>query len=185
VASLAAALDRTGAVVDLIGEAVLAERSVCDEWSVGDLLGHVVGVTEKFTSFARGETEAPRQSLVSDADLKVRYHAAARESVTAWSGDAVPNLCRLPFGTFDGCTAAAINAFDVSVHGWDLAQAVGASYMVDDSDAALALDVARLLVTTSARRDGHYRTEARVAASASIFDQVLALTGRSTCRMSC
>jgi uncharacterized protein (TIGR03086 family) len=179
VVSLGAALDRTGAVVACIRDDDLVARTDCDDWSVTELVGHVVAVTEKFSSFARGETDAPRQSPVRSSDVKSRYDSAADESKAAWSGTSIPAVCYLPFGTFDRWTAAAINTFDVIVHGWDLAQATRASYVVDDLDAALALDVARLLVTKEARHDGHYRTEVKAPGDVSIFDQVLALTGRS------
>ena len=59
------------------------------------------------------------------------------------------------------------------------ARATRASYVVDDLDAALALDVAQLLVTDEARREGHYQTAVEVRGDVSIFDQVLGLKGRS------
>ncbi|HET9728241.1 MAG TPA: TIGR03086 family metal-binding protein [Acidimicrobiia bacterium] len=175
---LAAALDRVGLIVDELEDCALAAPSVCAGWSVTALISHMTAVTEKFTAFARGETDAPRQREVIDEDVRVRYAATAAASHAAWRGDSMPELCRLPFGEFDRWTAAAINAFDVIVHGWDLACSVDREYDVDDASGALASSVALLLTTPAARRDGHYGSTEPAADAHTPFERALALTGR-------
>jgi uncharacterized protein (TIGR03086 family) len=176
---LGTALDSTGAIVVSVGDEFLTSRSACGEWTVGMLIEHIAVVTEKFSAYARGDTDEPRQQpLGSHRDVPRRYVEAASASKLAWARPVGDRVCRLPFGEFDRWTAAAINAFDVIVHGWDLARDVGAVCSVDDVAAELTLSIATLLATPTARQHGHYKAPQGADATTSTFAAALALTGR-------
>jgi uncharacterized protein (TIGR03086 family) len=190
---LAQALDLVGTtVVDAVGPSDLIRPTPCDGWDVRQVLAHIVGTTIKFTAFARQETErpsSPRGDPLGD-DIRQAYWDAAAASAAAWALP-VPDraICRLPFGDFPGEYAARINLFDVLVHGWDLASAVGLTYTPPTPLVVMALEVAERLVTPVAVATGQYRAptergtaEVGHAAATSPMPRLLRLTGRQADR---
>jgi uncharacterized protein (TIGR03086 family) len=178
---LEGALGRTGDVIHLLHAEAMATPSMCERWSVADVVAHVVAVTEKFTAFANGDTDRPRQAaLRAVADPARAYDDAAAASRAAWRSnrDALERTCHLAFGDFDGGTAAGINMFDALLHGWDIAAAVGVLYEPDDDACNLALDIARRLVTPASRAQGHYAPATR-RTQPTPFARLLAVTGRA------
>jgi uncharacterized protein (TIGR03086 family) len=181
---LAQALDLVGTtVVDAVGPSDLIRPTPCDGWDVRQVLAHIVGTTIKFTAFARQETErpsSPRGDPLGD-DIRQAYWDAAAASAAAWALP-VPDraICRLPFGDFPGEYAARINLFDVLVHGWDLATAVGLerSYAPPVSLVHLSLEVAERLVTPDAVAAGQYIDPAERGAAVMPLQQLLECTGR-------
>jgi uncharacterized protein (TIGR03086 family) len=151
-------------VVDALGPPDLSRQTPCAGWDVRQVIAHVVGTTMKFTAFALGETERPSRPTGDvlgdslDDEFRQSYWEAAAASNAAWAKPAPDRpMCRLPFGDFPGEYAARINLFDVLVHGWDLANAVGRAYDPSPSLVLLALDVADRLVTPDALAAGQYR----------------------------
>jgi len=180
---LADELRGTGDVIDRVAPARLSAPSPCAGWTVSDVVLHLVAVTDKFTRFARGETEAPRSRTVADidADPRAAYRVAALESTAVWRArpDALARVCTLPFGAFNGAAAAAINLFDVVVHGWDIAIGAGIGARIDEPVAEFLLPIASALVTLEARSGGQYAVAETVGAAAPASVRLLAVTGRS------
>lgn len=180
---LADALRDTGSVIDELRPDRLLAPSPCSAWSVSDVVAHVVTVTDKFTRFARGETDTPgsRSADEIDPDPREAYRVAAAESFTAWRDhpDALNRVCRLPFGVFSGATVAAINLFDVVVHGWDIAAGGDVEHRVDEALAEFVLPIAIMLATPDARASGHYAEPSLVGVDASAPARLLAVTGRA------
>jgi uncharacterized protein (TIGR03086 family) len=183
-------------VVDRLVPADLSRPTPCVDWDVRQLLTHLVATTLKFSAFARGETDRPRTPAgnLLGTGFRPSYWDAARESGVAWewlgaASATAPGaelgrpLCRLPFGDFPAAVAADINLFDVVVHGWDLATAVGVAFAAPGDLIDIALGVAHRLATPEARAVGQYGappesspeggTEPRTP-----MDRLLALTGR-------
>ena len=185
VAALEEALERTAAVVRQIGTPDLGRPTPCSGWSIRDLLNHVVAVTIRFTRFAEGDDEPrmPPGDLLGESPLK-SYGEATERSIGAWRANpqALDRTCHLSFGRFGGRTAAAINAFDVMVHGWDLSRGLETAYEIPDHLAIIGLQTAELLVTPQAREGGQYGAPGRVSDSASPEERLLATTGRSLSR---
>lgn len=183
---LADGLRGTGDVIDRVVPARLAAPSPCAGWAVRDVVAHLVAVTDKFTRFAGGETDAPRSRPVADIDSDPRtaYHIAAHESTAAWSAhpEALAQVCTLPFGAFDGVVVAAINLFDVVVHGSDIACGAGVDARIDESVAEFLLPIASALATFEARSDGQYAPAQPAGAEAPASVRLLAVTGRSVSR---
>lgn len=181
VAALEEALGRTSAVIHDIKMADLGRPTPCPGWSIRDLLNHVVAVTIRFTSFAEGDDKPllPSGDLLGDAPVE-SYDEASERSFRAWRAhpEALDRTCRLSFGHFDGRTAAAINAFDVMVHGWDLARGLGTVYEIPNDLATLGLQIAEVLVTPIAQQRGQYQTPQPVNDSASPAQRLLTRTGR-------
>lgn len=146
------------------------------------MLNHVVATTTKFSWFASGFTDSPRApvgDLLGDDPMRA-FERCRRSSADAWGSADLLRACRLPFGTFPAPEAAAINAFDVVVHTWDIARAVALPFEPPSGLVTLAYKVAVRLVTPEAVAAGQY---ARMAehpplSGTPTWRGVLALTGR-------
>ncbi len=92
--------------------------------------------------------------------------------------EALKAVCVLPFGSFDGATAAGINLFDAVIHQWDIVVGAGMDHEISEKLAVVALGVAGLLVTDEARRSGHYAAPVLAPVGAPLSVWLLAATGR-------
>ncbi|WP_267615858.1 TIGR03086 family metal-binding protein [Gordonia bronchialis] len=179
---LAEALDGFVAVVDVLDDCDWPRPSRCAGWSVADVVGHIIAVTDKFTSFARAETDTPRTAPAPRGDPAPLRRALA-ESVAA-SADAWPSCdgsrrCRLPFGTFSAVQAASINMMDALVHAWDIAAANGIDYRMPSRAIGPAIVIARRLVTPEAVAGGQYASGHLLPEPAADAEALLLrLTGR-------
>lgn len=157
--------------------------SPCSAWSAQDVLNHVAATTSKFTWFAAGRTDSPR---TPEGDLLGDDRLAALDlcivaSAEAWRDVDTSRFCRLPFGSFTAPEAAEINAFDVLVHTWDLAQVGGVDFAPAGRLSELAYRVALRLVTPEAVAAGHYAPPpfGRRHLPEPSWEDVLVITGRA------
>jgi uncharacterized protein (TIGR03086 family) len=110
----------------------LDDPTPCAEWTVADLLAHIHQLAAVFTSNARKEPPRPPDALVDGWPEAIP--AQLRDLVGAWRMDAAWEG-RASAGGVD--MAAADNAVvaieELTVHGWDLAQATGQEIVVNDA----------------------------------------------------
>jgi uncharacterized protein (TIGR03086 family) len=183
VGQLGEALLTAAALADELPSRSLERASPCLGWSVLDVINHLAAVTEKFGRFAArmgGPTRQLRGDLVGTQPAK-RFRDVAEAAAGTWREhpEALSAVCVLPFGSFDGATAAGINLFDVVIHQWDIAAGAGIDHTINEELALVALSVAPLLVTGQARRSGHYAAPVLIPAGAPPSAQLLATTGRT------
>ncbi len=157
-----------------------AAPTACPAWSVSQLLNHVVATLTKFSDFAEGRTDAPRTPsgdlLLPDAASA--FAAARGRAVEAWTNVDPSRSCRLPFGDFSAARAAAIAAFDVLLHAWDLARAVDIPVPPPSERLiAVASSVAERLVTAEAIGHGFYARPEATREGAG-WEDLLRRTGR-------
>lgn len=176
------ALDHFGRILCLVDDHAWTSPTPCVAWNVHDLVNHVVATTTKFSQFAEGSTDAPRTptaDMLGD-DPTAAFADACGRSIDAWLNCDPRRICHLPFGQFPAFEAAAINVFDVVVHAWDLATAVGAAPRPPPSRLVeLAASVADRLVTEEAVSLGFYAWSPSEAGVASAWGRTLRRTGRS------
>ena len=127
----------TGVTPDQYGAA-----TPCGEWTVKDLLGHIVGVNTKYAGVGRGD---PLEAGVPDVDLGVDPAAAYRVTIDplleAWRQPGVlRRTLELPPGPRPAELALWIHLREVLVHGWDLAVSTGqrAPFEPEVADACLS-----------------------------------------------
>lgn len=135
------ALDGAREVVRRLSPTDWSRPTACASWSTRDVLNHMVATTTKFSAFAAGETASPRtpRGDLLGEDPLAAFEACCATSLEARRSADLRRTCRLPFGTFTAPDAAAINAFDVSVLTWDLAQAANLVYKPSPALTALAI----------------------------------------------
>ncbi len=148
----------------------------CAEWTVRDLVGHVVDVQGMFLAFV-GEEIGELPDVSVDA---VGAWAAASAAMQAALDD--PARADAGFDGYFGPTTLAASvdrfvSFDLVVHGWDLARAVGGDERIDPAE------VARLLGEIPAfgpalQSSGAAGPPVEVADDADDQTRMLALLGR-------
>lgn len=147
----------------------------CAEFTVRDVLEHMIGGATMFAAAYRGE--APGETECSDpiAGIQVALGDLAA-SITA--PGALDRTIQAPFGETDGESFARFVVLDGLVHGWDLATATGQSY---EPPAELVAAVAEFAEQAlDPLRDGQtFKAEVEPTADATPIERLAAYTGRS------
>jgi uncharacterized protein (TIGR03086 family) len=129
------------------------DRSVptpCAGWSLADLLCHMDDGLDAFLEAAGGavRVEVPR---AAGADLSLLQHKACR-LLAVWQAQSPPMVVvgdrELPAGLL---VAAA--ALEITVHGWDVAQATRTSHDIPEEHARALMPVAHAVVTPDDRAE--------------------------------
>jgi uncharacterized protein (TIGR03086 family) len=177
--------------VDLVSQvtpADLARPTPCAAWNLGELLAHMIVQHYGFAASAHGGAAdlADWQPGPPPADPATEYKAAADKVLAAFAEEgvlerafALPEI--LPNVTFPGRQAIGFHLVDYTVHGWDVARALGVGLELDQA----VLDASRQFAAIVP--GGDYRTQPGAAFApavtappgASTLDQIVAMLGRS------
>ncbi|GAA2090956.1 TIGR03086 family metal-binding protein [Streptomyces albiaxialis] len=154
----------------------------CTEWTVRDLLGHLLDVAERVTAAAE-DAPAPAPTPAADRgdDWHTAFTAAAGRVRAAWADDAtLDRQMTLPFGEVPGRMAVAVVASDAIVHAWDLARALDLPTGEMDAElAAFAREIVGVVAPPERRGEGIPFGPAREAAGgADVYTHLAAWTGR-------
>jgi uncharacterized protein (TIGR03086 family) len=158
----------------------LDDPTVLPDWTVRDLLNHMVGQHVFFAKVARGEPiDAPGGADLFGDDPAAAYREATAKAREAFSHqDALDRTLILPAGTMTGAQFWATVFTEALLHGWDLARSTGQDAAFDEELAAAAYEV--LTPVADAQRElGFYGPEVPVPGDAPIQDRLLGLVGRS------
>ena len=168
--------DRFSAVVTAVPDDAWDARTPCDEWTVRDVVDHLV-TTERDFLVERGRT------VPDVSDDPVGAWPAVRNEVQNALDD--PAVADAEYDGYFGPTtlAASIDTFfslDLSVHAWDIARSAGLEDLatldpVDVRHFRTALESAGDTV----RMPGVFGPPVEVADDASEQDRFLAWTGRT------
>ena len=127
------------------------EPTPCSQWTIQDLIMHVVGGNNIVARRAGVSDESSSESV----DLVEAYRVSALGAVAGFaSPDAMTAIYDLPFGQIPGSVLIGIRTTDVLTHAWDLAAATGQSTDLDPEVAAEMLAVAGEIVQPAFRGPG-------------------------------
>jgi uncharacterized protein (TIGR03086 family) len=140
----------------------LHRATPCDGWDLSDLLAHMTVQHHGFAAAARGDGADPARwdtATVADAvaiDPAGTYAAAAADVLDAYADDDVlaASFALPEFGqgaAFPGSQAIGFHFVDYVVHGWDVARAINAPFMLP------AEVIAAVLPLVFAVPDGDFR----------------------------
>ena len=169
------------AMVDRIEPTQLHNSTPCAEFTVHDVLDHMIVLAGSFAYSFRGE-EAPDMNApaVYGWVPAAEFRKAMDDLLDAVkSPGAMERTISAPVGEMPGSSFARFVAFDGLIHGWDLASATGLDYQLPAAVIASVDHFARGALT-SEMRDGDTFKEATTAASdASQLERLVAFSGRS------
>jgi uncharacterized protein (TIGR03086 family) len=164
------ALDQLAGLLDDVPRGALSNRTPCEQWTVQDLVDHIVAAPEKFGRMVRGESidwSIPTPSAGPDPAAAFRSHA--QDLLDAWRDHAAPS----------GPTALDWQCAELAVHAWDLAEATGRSTRELDPEVAergLAFMHANL---TEDNRGQAFGPEQPAPEDADAYQRIAAFAGRS------
>ena len=110
----------------------------CDEWSVRDLVGHVVGGSAMAVALAEGASMEDAIAVFTGTDLAddatAQFAAVGAEQLAALSVDGMPEqIVHHPMGDIPGEMLLGFRIGDLTIHSWDLARATGGDETLPDA----------------------------------------------------
>ncbi|SEL04005.1 TIGR03086 family metal-binding protein [Streptacidiphilus jiangxiensis] len=150
----------------------------CAEFTVHQLCEHLLGAMVA-SGYAAAKKPVPAEAPVKLTDAPWRAYppvvdrlVAAWSKPEAWEGEA-PFAGEARPARFVGM----VTVMELTVHGWDLAQATGQSFKAEDDVVATAADVAAL-IAEGARAGGAFGPQVAASPDATALERLLAFTGR-------
>lgn len=110
--------------VEAIEPSVLDHETPCSEFSVSDLMDHIVMVMRRVAVLGNGGhfSEVEQEQLGSD--WAKAFRAGAHDVMEAWTDPAkLEQIYEVPWGEIPGAPMIYTYTAELAVHGWDLATA--------------------------------------------------------------
>jgi uncharacterized protein (TIGR03086 family) len=181
---------------DQAREAVAAARpehmtlpTPCTEFDVRALLGHILAVVHRVTAVGRGEDPSLLPFVVTgvaDDGWLAAYDAGVAELRSVWAdGSLLEREMRLPWATMPGSMVVAVYTQEITVHGWDLAAAIGAQVDWDPAVGEAMLPLAHSILPADSRGEPIGNTFAAVVdvpESAGVYTRLAGWLGRDVGR---
>jgi len=168
-------------LVDRIEIDQLGRPTPCAEFTVRDVLEHMIGLGGAFGYWFRGlDVPQDAASTVSDGVPAGRFRTTMEDLLDAVKAPgALERTISAPVGEMPGDVFARLVAFDGLVHGWDLATATGLDFdlplcVIDAVD-----QFARRALSPEMRDGDTFKDETTAPADASQLDRLAAFSGRS------
>ncbi|MQS12081.1 TIGR03086 family protein [Streptomyces kaniharaensis] len=178
------ALDQLEKLVAEITPDLLDRPTPCEEFTLRQLLGHIVGGIHRLAYMGEGgraeDVVAATGVLPDDAWPAALQRARARVEA-AWADDAKLNRPTFaPWGEVPGAAAVGGYVMEAVTHSWDVAQALGTGFPLDDALAHTALAIAEMVLPAERRGGEVPFAEVRlVAADADVHTRLAAWLGRA------
>lgn len=183
---LARALDVTEQVVATVRDEQWIQPTPCTDWTVRDLVDHLVGGNRLFAGILRGEPSPSPADLRGGQgvdhlgdDPVAAYRDAADALLAAFRAPGVlERTFAVPIGPVPGVVALHLRLVEALVHGWDLARATGRPVRFPDDLAEQELAFTRGRLTDLPPGRSPFAPPQPVAADAPAIDRLVALLGR-------
>ncbi|MHB1737904.1 MAG: TIGR03086 family metal-binding protein [Actinomycetes bacterium] len=152
----------------------------CTDWTVRQLVDHLIGMNRVFAALLAGEPP-PRRAAdhieIEDDPVGAYRDSAARLQSAFEQPGVLERAYRGPLGAATGAQRLQIRLYDLLAHGWDLAQAMGQPAELPDDVAEQALAFVRIQLTEQAR-PGRFGPAQRVADHVPAIERLVAFLGR-------
>lgn len=168
-------------VVDRIEPDQLDNPTPCSQFTVRDVLDHMLVLGGAFAFAFRGEEAPtieppPRDGRVPAAEFRNTMDGLL-DAVR--SPGAMNRTVASPMGEMPGETFARLVAFDGLVHGWDLARATGQEYRIADTVVANVDQFARGAITDGMRDGDTFKAATTPPDGTTRLEQLVAFSGRT------
>ena len=179
VEQLGRALDAVAGLIINIRADQWSAPTPCTDWTVRQLVNHLIGMNRVFAALLADQPPPPRPSADHAEDDPVgayRDSAAALRAAFGRRG-VLERTYRGPLGTATGAERLQIRLYDLLAHGWDLAQATGQPTDLPEDLAERSLAFARTQLTEQAR-SGRFGPAQIAAEQAPAIERLVAFLGR-------
>lgn len=174
------ALDRTfdhaHGVIAGVRPEQFADKTPCAEWTVRELLDHMISVVANIGSAAAGKEPSEFDLAAHPA---AQFQAVAAAALDAWRAPgALDSVLDVAVRPMPGRMLAGINLLDTATHAWDLAVATGQPAALPDDVATAAMEASRATISPELR-PGRFGPEVPAPDGASATDALVAFLGRT------
>jgi uncharacterized protein (TIGR03086 family) len=182
------AIEEFGARVRAVTDDQWSAATPCRDWSVADLVGHLIDEHNWVPPLLDGLELAQAREVVRQASAQRDHRNDEDDPASEWleACNASERAWRRP-GVLDmrvylsrGLTPARVYLsemmVDLTVHGWDLGVAIGYPERLPDELASYVLSSVREMGNLSA--SGMFDEPMQIADSATDLEKLIALTGR-------
>jgi uncharacterized protein (TIGR03086 family) len=168
-------------LVDRIEPDQLDDPTPCSQFTVRDVLDHMLGLGGAFAYAFRGQEAPtieppPRDGRVPAAEFRKTMDGLLK---AVRSPGAMQRTVTSPMGDMPGETFARLVAFDGLTHGWDLARATGQEYRIADTVVADVDQFARAAITDSMRDGDTFKAATTAPDGATRLERLVAFSGRT------
>ncbi len=178
VEQLTRALSAVGHLIAGIRDDQWSAPTPCTDWTVHDLVNHLVGVNLVFAALLRDQTPPERGAdhLGDNPPGAYRDSGVAMQAAFELPG-VLERTHHGPLGAATGAARLHVRIADLLTHGWDLAQATGQPAELPEDLAKQALAFTRTQLST-VPRTGRFGPAQTVADDAPAIDRLVAFLGR-------
>ncbi|HYK69859.1 MAG TPA: TIGR03086 family metal-binding protein [Streptosporangiaceae bacterium] len=176
---LGRALDTVADLIDNVRADQWSAPTPCTDWTVSQLVNHLIGMNRVFAALLADEPPPPRpraDHVEGDPIGAYRDSASALEVAFRRPG-VLERAYHGPLGTATGADRLQIRLYDLLAHGWDLAQATDQPLDLPDDLVEESLVFARSQLAEQARA-GRFGPAQLVAAQAPAIERLVAFLGR-------
>jgi uncharacterized protein (TIGR03086 family) len=179
----ARSLAATGEIVAGVAANQWDAPSVCDGWSVRELVNHIVAGNWWVAPLVEGQTidevgDRYDGDVLGD-DAPAAYEASAAPAAAAFRvAGAMATPVAVSYGPVPGEIYCGHRFLDVLVHGWDIAASTDQPTALDPELVATALEVVEPQIDLLAA-SGMFGTRAEAAVGSSDEQRLLAMLGRA------
>ncbi|MFG2904809.1 TIGR03086 family metal-binding protein [Kitasatospora sp. NPDC048286] len=178
------ALDQLEKLFATITPADLERPTPCPEFTLRELLNHVVGGVHRFAYLGEGghaRDAVPAIEDPSDEGWPAALGRARARVTAAWADDAkLGRPTVVPWGEVPGAAAVGGYLMELVTHSWDIAVALDNGFALDDDLARTALGIAESALPAERRVPGVPFAAVRpVAEDADVHTRLAAWTGRT------
>jgi uncharacterized protein (TIGR03086 family) len=176
---LGRAFDAVGGLIDNIRADQWSAPTPCTDWTVRQVVTHLIGMNRVFAALLADQPPPPRPSadhVEEDPVGAYRDSAAALQAAFGQPG-VLERAYPGPLGTATGAERLKFRLYDLLAHGWDLAQATEQPADLPDDLAEQSLAFARTQLTGQAR-PGRFGPAQIVAEQAPAIERLVAFLGR-------
>ena len=175
------------ALIAAVPEDALGGPTPCSDYSVGDLLDHIAGLTVAFGGAARkasgaSATMGPQGDAANlDPDWRRWLPLRLDDLAQAWRDDAAwTGTTRVGGQEIPGEVAGIITFGELTIHGWDLARATALPFEIDHDGLVRLFDLVNqsLGPGLEAARGTAFGPAVPVDQNASLLARTLGLLGR-------
>ncbi len=131
--AFAKVVDELGQLIEKTTPAMLGNATPCPEFTVKELLEHCVMVISRVAAIGRGEHWSTIEQEATDDGWHDDFRAGAHATMEAWTNPAIlETMLEVPWGEFPGAALIYTYTAELATHGWDLSQATGLDFSIDD-----------------------------------------------------
>jgi uncharacterized protein (TIGR03086 family) len=157
-----------------IGEGDLGRSTPCSEFTIGQLVDHLIGSLVGLGSMAG--------AVVKPADtgtVESRVAFAAQQALEAWQQRGLEGTVKRGEGDMPADLAVSILSVEFLIHAWDFAVATGQRVTVSDEVSQYVLGLAQQVISPQVRGSGSFADPVEVGPDVDVLNRLIAFTGRA------